>query len=81
MTNRSDDELKNLYNQYLLRHAATKSDPKLRDISNQLLGVAFAYGRMLGLGMPRIKLDINRAISKIEKQSQSSRESLLQKLL
>ena len=72
---RSDDELKQLYNQYLMRFASMyqiynpdRDGMTDRDITNQLLGVAFAYGRMLGLGMSRIRLDAKRATTKVEDQ-------------
>ena len=72
---KSEDELKQLYGQYIFRFASMKEEyhPDKdgiteRDIANQLLGAAFAYGRMLGLGMSRIRLDAKRAISMAEEK-------------
>lgn len=73
---RSDEELKQLYTQYLFRFASMyptyspdRDGVSERDMANQLLGVAFAYGRMLGLGMSRIRLDVKRATTKAEEQA------------
>lgn len=72
---KNDEELKRLYSQYLFRYAAMHQTYNAerdglteRDIANQLLGVAFAYGRMLGLGMSRIRLDAKKATSKQEER-------------
>lgn len=78
--NRTSDELKSLYGQYLYRYAVMREDPKKQDIANQLLGAAFAYGRMLGLGMPRIRLDVNKVISKIEEQKPRPKETIMKLL-
>jgi len=70
---KTDEELKGLYYQYLYRFAlmGEKYNPDRdkindRDIANQLLGAAFAYGRMLGFGMSRIRLDAKRSMAQIE---------------
>lgn len=70
---KTEHEIKNLYAQYLLRYGNMKDhfNPDLdkisdRDIANQLLGAAFAYGRMLGLGMTRIRLDVKKAIRELD---------------
>lgn len=77
---KSEEELRQLYSQYLFRYAALNEiyNPERdkitdRDIANQLLGAAFAYGRMLGLGMSRIKLDAKRATSKQEDRQLSGK--------
>lgn len=65
---RTENEVRELYTQYLYRHALADQENDKRDVSNQLLGAAFAYGRTLGYGMKRIRLDVKAARAKLERQ-------------
>lgn len=74
---KTEEELRILYNQYLYRFASLSDyNPERdglteRDIANQLLGVAFAYGRMLGFGMSRIRLDAKKVRGHLEEKEYS----------
>lgn len=64
---RSENEVRSFYKQYVYRWGV--ADFQMNKSADQLLGAAFAYGRILGRSMKQIDSDLKRARRVAERKS------------
>lgn len=71
---RTEEEVRNMYRQYVYRYAIADLNSTRHDMINQYYGAAVACGRTLGRDMKRIKKDFGQAKSFIKRLKDEGKE-------